>query len=134
MALIGRRAHHYTGLQAWTRGVLAEFVSKEDWCWHKRFGFPIAWDVALERWRAVVPVDRPLQTCVMVNDFPYWLTEEIDHQVLWCTHRLGGAELDELSRASLPQTREFVVGVQDKLLDAYDGVFHAHIFSRPKRA
>jgi hypothetical protein len=77
------------------------------------------------------PTSNPKQAVFRRNDFPYALTPDIQHDVVWSFQPLEEAELVRFIASNIAD-REFVYFVNPPQLQSVKNLWHAHVFSRQR--
>eukprot|EP01024_Parvocaulis_polyphysoides_P073753 TRINITY_DN9509_c0_g4_i3.p3 TRINITY_DN9509_c0_g4~~TRINITY_DN9509_c0_g4_i3.p3 ORF type:complete len:149 (-),score=9.82 TRINITY_DN9509_c0_g4_i3:213-659(-) len=72
---------------------------------------------------------RKVYHAFKAKDFPYYLEEGIEHNVLWCTEPLMEEEIQQVLK-SYCKDRETTYFVNPPHLQSIKGVWHAHVISR----
>jgi hypothetical protein len=79
----------------------------------------------------IFPKDLPNTLKFLVNDYPYYLHEEIEHHLIWANYNLTTEEIEAVLEKER-KSYECVYFVNDEHLKSIPEVFHCHVLSRKK--
>jgi hypothetical protein len=122
--LLGRDNEGERKYQEWSLNVKEKYQSISDVVYHNIFN--CEFDIHSEKKIALKHTKR-FDVVLRKNDFPYHLTDDISHYLLWSCWILSLEDVEIIIQKKLPN-KEFMYFVNPPHLQSIKDIWHAHIF------
>jgi len=107
-----------------------EYVSVADFVQEKYFGYKC---VLEGKKKKAVPTTDEIKIVWVVNDFPYYFSDGIDHYIIWSSQALTDSQIEDTINQHLSKNEYEIIPFRNYVNPSIPQVYHLHVFSRKRK-